>query len=133
MGDELKIYLNLFTLILFFLLTSTLALAQEKIYHILISIYRNDTIILKEFSIEEGSPTHFPTTDTGYYVEILSYKNEKLFHANLGISFSIHVITFPGEMPNMTTELNEILINLRLPYFDEAKKILIYHFYNKIF
>lgn len=75
-----------------------------------------------------GMQTHFPSTDTGYYVEIISSTNERLFKSNLGISFTIHYQIFPGEeIPNVEEEIDKILINIRLPYFDNADRIEIYH------
>jgi len=110
-----------------------LATAQEKIYSIWLRVFRNDTVILEGFSIEEGLQTHFPTTQTGYYLEVVSYENEVLFRANVGISFSIHILT--TEIPSNITEfeLDEILINLRLPFFENAKEINLYHGNKKIF
>lgn len=106
---------------------TSLVVAQEKIYSMLLIVFRNDTVILKSFSVETGLQSHFPTTDTGYYVEILTYENKRLFRANLGISFSIHLMLLSKEVSNMETELNEILVLLRLPYFENASKINIYH------
>ncbi len=124
-------YLSSILILSFLVLTPTI-MAQGEIFSVLFTIFKNNTIILQKLTLEEGLTSHFPTTDTGYYVEILSDKNEKLFRANLGISFVIHVIMFPGETPNMTTELNETLINLRLPYFENAKRIVFYHLSKKI-
>ena len=125
-------YSGLITFLLCFLFMLPVVNAQEKIYSVLFAVYSNDTVILKNFAVQEGLQTHFPTSNTGYYVEILSYSNEKLFQANLGISFTIHVMTAPGELPEIITELEEVLVQLRLPYFDDAKRIAVYHLDKKI-
>lgn len=96
---------------------------EEKIYSLLLIIFKNDTVVLEKFSVEVGMQSHFPSTDTGYYIQIISYKNERLFKSNLGISFTIHYQTFAEE----PKDLEKILINIRLPYFEEAERIEIYH------
>jgi hypothetical protein len=131
-GGNVKKYLFLIFVFLVFIALTHLTLAEEKICSIWLRIFRNDTVILESFSVEEGLQSHFPTSQTGYYVEVLSYNNEILFKANVGISFNIHILT--TEIPtNITTELNEILINLRLPFFENAKEINLYHEDKKIF
>lgn len=103
-------------------------MSQEKIYILIVSVNKDDTTKIQNFSVENGAQSHFPTTNIGYRVEIISDKNEILFSANLGISFTIFVMTPPGnETPEPFPEINETLANLRLPYFENAKQILIYH------
>lgn len=118
-------------LIFLFIIISvkTQEIREEKIYSLLLTIFKNDTVILENISVEMGVLSHFPTTKTGYYVKIISYTNETLFESNLGISFKIHYQIFPGEkIPNIEIEeLEKILVSLRLPYFENADRIEIYH------
>lgn len=104
--------------------------AQEKIFFVSFKIFKNDTVIFEELSLKEGIASHFPSTDTGYYVEILSEKNETLFKANLGISFIVTIFT--TEIPSKTIEIEENLVEVSLPYFENARSIVFYHESKKI-
>jgi len=106
--------------------------AAEKIFSLIFTIYRNDTVVLENLIIETGETSHFPTRDTGYYIEILTPENISLFKSNLGISFVINIFT-QEKVLNTTVTLDENLIQVRLPYFNEARWIRIYHEDKKIF
>lgn len=100
----------------------------ESVYYIYLIIYRNDTVTLTNFEVIDGIPTDFPTIplELNYSILILSIKNEILFKAQLPVSFTAYPMPPEGE-PHVEVELNESIHYLRLPYFENANKIEIYH------
>lgn len=117
-------------MILIILIFLNIATAQSKtVFSIKMEIFKNDTVNIKEISVIEGVESVFPTIDTGYYVKIISITGEELFKNNLGVSFTT---IFEPPIEDLDGRRKSMLIHIRLPYFDDAKRILIYHFDKKI-
>jgi len=133
---RVKILSIVSAIILFYFLSISLTKSQEgKVYSLLLHIFRNDTIILKDLSIIYSLPTHFPTIDSGYYIEILSNERKVLIRENLPIYFTLAVFreSKAETKSPFPLQLDEIVIDLRLPYFENGKWIAIYHLDKKIF
>lgn len=120
-----------FSVILF----SALALAQEsKVFVLDLIIYKNDSnATLNDFSVADGIPTDFPEItevfqgQEQYTIKIISVNNEVLFQKEFLISFTPAPFIPPSGTTPEVTNLTNVEKYLRLPYFEGAKKIEIYH------
>lgn len=125
-----KVFIGTIFSITFFLLI-TVSYASSRIFVLFATIYRNNTVILHDFSISEGTPYSFPGFQANYTIKIISVENDILFRAPIEISFIAYPETLP-EYPGVI-ELNETTIYLRLPYFPDADRIEMYYRNSLIF
>jgi hypothetical protein len=100
----------------------------EKVFYFHLIIYRIDTATLTNFEIIDGVPTDFPNIplELNYTLLVFSIQDEILFKAKLPVSFTAYPMPPEGQ-PDIEVQLNESEQYLRLPYFENAKKIEIYH------
>jgi hypothetical protein len=71
----------------FFIAASYCVSSADVVYMIEATISENDYANLKQVSASYGFPSDFPSSDTGYKIEIRSFSGEVLFRENLGFSF----------------------------------------------
>jgi hypothetical protein len=117
-------------LVVVLLLVSAGAAQKEGIvYSLEMNVFRNDTAELIGIDTVNGTVSHFPSHETKYTVQIISDKEEVLFEKNLGISFNL-LIEPPGT--GIPTEMDKVYLHIRLPVFEEADEIAVYHFEKKI-
>lgn len=131
-GEKMKyaFYKFMMIFILLILLCSSIASGQyvitnkDYVYSMDFVVDRYDNVVLEKAGVIRGQTTHFPPINisTGYFVVISSAEDERLFIGNVGISFT--VLTEPEGY----IMLQNVSYNLRLPYFETAKKIDLYHF-----
>ena len=139
-----KIYvLNMKTKLLFaiilissllFILSSGSAQDDQKIFYLHLIIYKNDSVDFKEFSTIYGTPSIFPDQpiEENYTVRVLSKENKILFKGYLEISYVAHPMPPEGQ-PEVDVYFNESEQYIRLPYFEQASKIQIFHIDKLIF
>lgn len=107
-------------LILIFLLplvTST----PFKVFYLNAEIFRNDTVVLKELKVIPSTVSDYPVFETNYKIKIYSYNKELLWEENLPVYFYVNLEEFGNIL------LDKTLINMNLPYFEDAKNIVILH------
>jgi hypothetical protein len=126
MTKEAKIIFALFVIV-YLLVATAQAENFQKVYSIGLEINKNDTVTLEYLNLIEGILSDFPTKDTGYTIKILTPDGKELFSNNLGVAFVI-IIDPLGLIPSETTS-----INVRVPYFLNARFIEIYHLDKRIF
>ena len=127
MGEVVRKIVSTFIMIL---LLFPQALAEERIISLMLTIFKNDTAILNQISLESGTLSHFPTIDTGYYIEILSAKNEVLWKRNLGVTFTVDVIILPEEpesIEEVPTETESVSLHVRIPFLETGKEVIVRH------
>jgi len=110
---------------------SVIVRAQESItlqtvYAVRTEIFKNDTATLLDISATNGTVSHFASSNTSYSIRVLSNNGNELFRGYTFISFSL--IT---DSP-VSIEFNSTVIQLRVPFYANAKSIAVYHFENKI-
>ena len=93
----------------------------EVVYSIFAEIYRDDYGVLKEITSDMGMISTFPTLPKEYSVKVLDPKNQVLFDEDIEVSFDIFL------EPLKVVRLNNTLVHVRVPYFENAMKIRIYH------
>ncbi len=98
----------------------------QLVYSLGLIIYKNDTVVLKYLDVIDSIPGDFPSSVTGYYIVVSSLQKE-LFRDKLGVFFTILTEPLGVLSTNVTS------INVRVPYFPEAKFITIYKGEEKIF
>lgn len=119
-GVSLKVKYIIFLIIL--LLTTVNAQQYQKIFTLDVVIYRNNSVELKEFGIEEGKVSFFG--DIGSYsIRLISFNGSVTFQKPLNIEFVI----YPEPGISEGIQLNEIELYLRLPFSQETKKVQILH------
>lgn len=94
---------------------------SEIVYSLQMVIHKNDTVILNNITSVAGTPSSFPSLETGYTIKVISFQREELFKENLGVSFTIILD------PIGVIETNSTIVSVRVPYFQTAKIISIYH------
>jgi hypothetical protein len=115
-----------------FISASAQEMAYQKVYSVLLEIYKDDTTVLKSISEEEGVISQFLSINTGYEVKVLS-KDKELFGGNLPVSF---IITMePGEENGSAVvfEKNVTTVHFRVPSYENADRIEVYHDTSLIF
>jgi hypothetical protein len=98
--------------------------ARQNIYSFLANVYRNDTVILLEFNVGFDEPTDFPLIDVGYKLKVTDYKSNSIFEAFLPIEFKQQIITSEG-VKDIILEM--VPLYLKIPYFENASRIEIFH------
>lgn len=93
----------------------------EVVYSIFAEIYRDDYGVLKEITSDMGMISTFPTLPKEYSVKVLDPKNQVLFDEDIEVSFDIFL------EPLKVVRLNNTLVHVRVPYFENAMRVKIYH------
>ncbi|MEK6982457.1 MAG: hypothetical protein AABX38_05990 [Candidatus Micrarchaeota archaeon] len=119
-------------LILFFVgLTS---LIYSQIYDLSLLIYKNDSAKIVDISISDFEPGPFPTSlNNNYHFEIIDTENKIIFNQ----PFTMRFVVYPDPYEDGTARAQVINLNQtysfwRLPYFQNAKTIQLYHENKKI-
>ena len=102
-------------------------LGSSDVYKIDLEIYSNDTVTLNSIGRIKGLMSHFSGSQTSYQVKVLSV-DEELFSGNFYVSFTI--LTDP---PREDEPLESRHVELRVPYYENAKEVKIFHLGNEIF
>ena len=71
---------------------------------------------------ENGMISHFPTLPTEYSIKVLGPGDKILFDRDIDVSFGIFI-----DPPREDVEMDNTTLHLRVPYFDNAERIRIYH------
>ena len=93
----------------------------ERVYSIFVEIYKDDYGILKNMTSGPGIMSTFPVLPTEYSLKILDQRNKILFDEYIDISFEIFL------EPLKVVRLNSTVIHVRIPYFENAIRVKIYH------
>ena len=120
-----KILIGLVCLILVPCILSKIEL--QKIYNLQMEIFKDDSVILQDFNLDEGTISTFPQIPKDYSIKILEKKGNVLFKKDIEVSFILNL------EPIKSIQLNSTIIHLRLPYFENAEKITINHGNKEIF
>ncbi len=64
--------------------------AADLMYYIEAEVSANDSAVLSNLAARDGYPSHFPSTVTGYRIEVLSSEDTVLLKENLAFSFNIN-------------------------------------------
>jgi hypothetical protein len=89
--------------------------AADLMYYIEAEVSANDAAFLSNLSARDGYPSHFPSTVTGYRIEVLSSEDTVLLKENLAFSFNIN-----EEYDN--TNLSEGVIGESASYSDPVEE-----------
>jgi cell division protein FtsL len=100
---------------------------SQVVYSVQLEINKNDTVILKNISADYGIISHFPQQVTGYSIKVVSNEGKELFNANLGVSFTMILD------PVGVVKMNRTFVSARVPYFENARIISVYHSDKQIF
>ena len=113
--------------IIVILISFSLALAQEiqKIYVLDISIFRNDTVEIRSFTLATGLPKEIIDVPSNYSLQIVSSSNAVLYEKNLLVSFYIDIFN-PGSEEQHSTRMEWSQL-LRIPAFKDASRLRIFH------
>ena len=108
--------------------------SAEQIYKLDLDICKNDTVILNHFEVSSGSISSFPQVgDEVYEFRIVSTEGHELFSEE----FKLNFVTYPFMGPDATgpdiVDINVVRYSWKLPYFENAWKIQLYHGNKKIF
>jgi len=102
--------------------------SADQVFIYEVSISKNDSVDLKDFSLIEGKVNTAQTPAGEYTIKILSATKE-LFTAEIKVSFQTHedAIDKDGKMHQIPVDLAKVDKFLRLPYSKDATKINLYH------
>lgn len=102
--------------------------SADQVFIYEVSISKNDSVNLKDFSLIEGKVNTAQTPAGEYTIKILSATKE-LFTAEIKVSFQTHedAIDKDGKMHQIPVDLAKVNKFLRLPYSKDATKINLYH------
>jgi len=108
--------------------------SAEQIYNLDLDIYKNDTVVLNNFKIASGSVSSFPQVgEEEHTFRIISNEGHQLYSED----FKLNFVTYPFMGPNATgpdvVDINLVRYSWKLPYFEDAWKIQLYHGNKKIF
>jgi hypothetical protein len=120
----------IFIILIFTFLPIVISQSLDKIFVLDIYIYRNDsTAKLVDFKLTEGVPQSFPEPppEFNYTLTIYSVDNQILFQKPIIVGFLVSIF------PEGEKLLDEVFLRLRIPYFENAKRIDIYRNNKKIF
>jgi hypothetical protein len=115
------ILVGIFLSLLVFPLIKSDPMKLETVYSMFAEIYKEDTGVLKNISVDIGLISSFPSYQTDYSVKILDPKDKILFDRNIDVSFDVFL------EPLKVIEMDKTLIHLRLPYSERANTIRFYH------
>lgn len=125
---------SIISLATFFALFS-IAYAQGTTFFILFDICKNDTITIKDYGIQRIEPPAYSERSGGNYsIVFVSTKEETVLKHDFDVMFLIHGIEVDpetGETKPKEVKLECAEIYLRLPFFDNTKRIRYTH-YDKI-
>lgn len=127
-SEMLNVSIVLIALLIVFVKVSE---AQEKIelqtvYSLSVNITKDNTAMLDRITAVNGTISTFPTTPKDYKIAVISYNNKKLFEKDFDVSFKI-LIEPVNYTQSPVDEVMRRMINLRVPYFSDAKYITISH------
>ena len=118
------IIVSLFCLLL---IPSILARVElQPVYSVQMEIFRNDSVILQDILAENGTISSYPVLRTDYSIKVLGTRNIILFNRNPAVLFTLNL------EPYKTIQLNSTVVHVRVPYFDNAESIVVYHFNKEI-
>lgn len=98
----------------------------QPVYSVQMEIFRDDTTILQDISIENGTISSYPVLKTDYSIKVLGARNRVLFDRSPAVLFTLNL------EPYKIIQLNSSIVHVRVPYFDNAEKIVVYHFNKEI-
>jgi len=99
----------------------------QSVYSLQVEIFKDDSVVLQNLSAGNGTISTFPTTKKYYSIKVLGPMNKVLFDKDIEVSFILLL------EPLKVVQLNSTIIHVRVPYFNNAKKISIYHLNKEIF
>ena len=121
---------TIFLILIFFISLSS----AYKIYELHLIIYKNDTVDLKALNVTEGMTSAFPSAgNDNYEFRIMSRDNKMLFNRSFQLEFEAYLFRGPNSTSPGVVPLEQYEDYWRLPYFDDAEKIQLYHEQKKIF
>jgi len=121
MRTKQKIAIGVLILLALPILIMAESVRLEKVYSIFVEMYKDGHAVLKEMTLETGIISAFPTMSTEYSIRVIGSKGKTLFERNIDVSFDVFV------EPVRMVEINSTVLQLRVPYFEDAEKIDIYH------
>jgi len=125
--------MNRLLMVVCMLLWFSLANASQ-VYQLHMIVYANDTVQLVNITIRDGEPDIFPSAgEDNYAFKIISTKNKTLYDQPFQMGFVAYRL-----IPRNSTVPDEVLLEKReelwrLPYFDDAATIQLFHENKKIF
>jgi len=109
--------------------------AKSTTFFVLFDICKNDTIKIKDYGIQRIEPPAYSGISGGNYsIVFISTKEETVLKHDFDVTFLIHGIEVDsetGETKPKEVKLECAEIYLRLPFFDNTKRIRYMH-YDKI-
>ena len=93
----------------------------ETVYSIFAEIYRDDYGMLKVITSDPGIISTFPVLPQEYSVKVLGPRNQILFDKDIDVSFDVFL------EPLKVIRLNSTVMHVRVPYFENAMRVKIYH------
>ena len=100
--------------------------SAAKVYELHTTVYAEDKVDLISINISESNISHFMNSEkNNYYFQIISKDNRLLFNESFRYEFSFR--EFSGIM-----RIDKIEDFWKLPYFDDAKNIQLFHGNKKI-
>ena len=124
--DKMRID-KILMLLLICIILSFPVIAYERIYDIQLNISRSDQTNLHYAKLLDGYKTIFSQSPQDYSIKVYSENGEELLSEYFVVSFSILT------SPPIEWEINDTIIDLRLPYQGDAKTIKVFHREKEIF
>ncbi|MEM5792914.1 MAG: hypothetical protein QXY45_00955 [Candidatus Aenigmatarchaeota archaeon] len=93
----------------------------QNVYSIYVEVFRNDSVNPISVGTVRGTISHFSSQQKDYSVKVLGPRDKILFERYLEIPFVIYL------EPEGSLNLESNLIQLRVPYSEEATRIRLYH------
>lgn len=120
--------------IFFLLLLISWSGYSAKVFELDITIHENDSVDLINFQITEGDVSYFYSTDKdNYEVRILSDAGQILFNQSFEMHFFGNLFRGPNSTSPDTGPITRIDNYWKLPYFEDAALIQLFHEDKNIF
>ncbi|MBD3155117.1 MAG: hypothetical protein GF368_00490 [Candidatus Aenigmarchaeota archaeon] len=109
------------SLLIFFSLIFSTSYSKELVHSLDMMIYRNDTVELKNLNLIYAKPGEFSERYLDYSVKVFSDDDKILSEENLRVSFLLSLD------PIGTIITNSTFVHVNVPYFENGKRIGIFH------
>ncbi|MCX6774116.1 MAG: hypothetical protein NTY68_03930 [Candidatus Micrarchaeota archaeon] len=116
-------------MLIFAALLLILSITNAAVYELHLVIYKNDSVELKDLNVTLGSPGPFPDAgnDNNYEFRIMAKDNGVLFNQSFHLGFVAYRFRGPDSTEPDVVPYNKTDNYWRLPYFDNASRIQLFH------
>ncbi|MCX6709970.1 MAG: hypothetical protein NTV63_03410, partial [Candidatus Woesearchaeota archaeon] len=132
-----KIFNKVFCLFILVIMFSSAVQATGNLFSFYFVLHKNNQIDVIKFEVAQGQPTNFlemiPGHPNNYTLILVSFFNKTLYEAAFNTDFEAH--PYPANPGDIIEDviLENISKAIRIPYFEDAEKLNIYHNGNLIY